>query len=477
MDNLTWWGWVRLVSLLVASPVVAMLGYRAFRHVRDDLTDYWVQLSRNQLTLQRIATQNELQKIKVLAPDENGRQGVVYDGKTYRNLDSLAVFTQAETLYLNPIKEQLDEMQRLLLAMRGVNAGNAGKLSDLAESAQPPLTWPTHVNLTDLYRHRRPSIHDLVVGVRPTTGGGLDVVRKSLHELMHVLLVGVTGKGKSVWLSSFLWQLARAPEPIEVLAIDVNGSEFNILCRWDKMRHPVARTTEEAVALMTQAVQPEIARRRELYEQHPLATKLDEYNEAVGASDLLSPLPPWVVVIDEGTNLLNKKGIGEPLREAVQTARQYGIYILLAGQSAHHAVINTQTRDNFPTRLCYRTSPTSMRTVLGQRPPAPLENEPGRAWAQLNGGDELIKLQGPFVERNAFYKLLQGNGPMHPMPETDANYSFHLENEDLDHRVREEWESLRNPTPTEITRRLFDGQDGGRNWTRVKESLERQDLT
>jgi hypothetical protein len=406
MSDLVWWEWVRLMSLLLASPFVGMLGYRALRYIRDDLTNYWVKLQHDRLTLRHIATQNELHKIKILAPDEHGRQGIAFDGQTYRNLDSLAVFTQMETLYLNPIREQLNEMQKLLLSMQGVHAGNAGKLPELAENARPPLAWPSSVNLTDLYRDRRPSIHDLVVGIRPAPDGGLDVVHRSLHELMHVLLIGVTGKGKSVWLSAFLWQIARAPEPVEVLAIDVNGSEFNILHRWDRLRHPVARTTEEAVALMTQAVQPEIARRRELYEQHPLVTKLDEYNRATGAD-----LPPWVVVIDEGTSLLNRKGIGEPLRDAVQTARQYGIYILLAGQSAHHTVINTQTRDNFPTRLCYRTSPTSMRTVLGGNPPGTLENEPGRAWPQLNGGDETIKLQGPLFERKTSTNCCRAMAP------------------------------------------------------------------
>lgn len=121
------------------------------------------------------------------------------------------------------------------------------------------------------------------------------------------------------------------------------------------------------------------------------------------------------MVIDEGTNLLNQPGIGEPLRRAVQTARQYGIYVVLAGQSANARVIQTQTRDQFSTRLCFRTSPTSSRVVVDDIGGSNLHIK-GRALVQMTGRD-LVEVQAPWVSRDDFERAMQGRGPAETIPE------------------------------------------------------------
>ena len=106
------------------------------------------------------------------------------------------------------------------------------------------------------------------------------------------------------------------------------------------------------------------------------------------------------------------------MRAAVQTARQYGVYILVAGQSAKHSVIDTQTRDNFTSRLCFRTSPTSSRVVLDDRAASELTVK-GRMWAQLVGR-EPMELQGPFVGRQEFLATLADGGPRQELPRPPA---------------------------------------------------------
>jgi len=275
------------------------------------------------------------------------------------------------------------------------------------------LRWPQNVRLTDLFADQRPTLEHLVVGVTVREDGRIETVGASLHQLMHVLTVGASGWGKSTWLRALLWQIAKADEPVEVLAIDVTGSEFNLLRHWSRLHYPVARSNHEAKVVLHE-VSREIARRRELFERRPLATKLTEYNKLVE-----DPLAPWVVVVDEGTSLLNQSDIGDPLRDAVQTARQYGIYILLAGQSATHRVIPTQVRDNFSTRLCFHTSPSSSRVVLDDRSAGDLDT-PGRAWVQLTGR-ELIQVQGPFVSRPEFLQAVSGGEPRFALPQVERD--------------------------------------------------------
>ena len=280
------------------------------------------------------------------------------------------------------------------------------------EQGEPVLNWPEIVPLPALFANRQPSLENLVVGAYPTASGRLETASLSLHQLMHTLTVGASGWGKSTWLRALLWQVALAPEPIEVVAIDVMGSEFNALYNWGKLRYPVARTAQEAVAEL-QAVSDEIERRKGLYERYPLATKLPEYNAASGET-----LPPWLVVVDEGTNLLNQSGTGEYLRAVVQSARQYGVYCQVSGVSAKHNVIDTQTRDSFSSRLCFRTSPTSSRVVLDDRAASDLTHK-GRFFAQLEG-QMLTELQAPYVGRDAFLNALTNGGPKLEMPEVSS---------------------------------------------------------
>jgi hypothetical protein len=375
---------------------------------------YWEHRQRK-ATIDHVETQNKLHQVRIIAADERGRFPLLYgENGVIRDPNALRSFTLDTVLERWPYLEDIDARIRALIAAQGIQTPShvhyqvgdqvVGAATELGTGG---LGWPASVGLAELLRGRRASIHDLIVGARPGPGG-LEVVSDSLHNLMHTLEVGASGWGKSVWLRSFLYQIAKASEPCEVVAIDTNGSEFNLLRQWSRLRFPVAREDREAVVVLGK-VSEEIARRKGLYERHPLVTKLTEYNEATGVD-----LPPWVVAIDEGTNLLNQPGIGEPLRAAVQTARQYGIYILLAGQSAKHSVIDTQVRDNFSTRLCFRTSPTSSRVVLDDRAAGDLKDK-GRAICQLTGREQL-EIQGPFVSREDFLAALQGDGPQYQMP-------------------------------------------------------------
>ena len=409
-----------------------------------------------------------LNSIRVLQPDGNGRGGIAYDGKVYRDLDSRAVFTQELNLFFDPMLERLNALQKTALAIQAsVGAAQRRQLVDEVTDTVNHVQWPARVDLADLLSKRQATINDLIIGARPgQNGDGVDVVGLSIHDLMHVLAVGASGWGKSVWLRSLLYQVALAPEPVDVALVDVYGSEFNLARNWSRLRWPVAREASEAVAVLQQVAQ-EIAQRKRMYEENaPTAANLNDYNRATGAD-----LPPLLVVVDEGTALLNEAGIGDPLRQAVQTARQYGVYVLLAGQSATHQVIPTQVRDNFSTRLCFRTSPTSSRVVLGDRGATEIHNK-GRMLAQLSG-QELQELQGPFVTRQQLEQVLTGGGPAMPAPEVEVEprYNNGVTEVEAD-RIKELY--ARGESINEIARTVY-GYTGGAAYNKVKQVLEQWD--
>jgi len=328
-------------------------------------------------------------------------------------------------------------------------------ITPAVEEHSPP--WPDKVNLLDLFTTRTPSLDALAIGVTVRENGQQDIVSASLYELMHVLNVGASGWGKSTWLRAFIWQLAMAKEPVNVVAVDVSGSEFNLLRHWEKLLYPVARTTQDAVAVLNE-VSGELVKRRELFETVPLASSLTEYNRLTGQG-----LPPLVVLADEGAALLNESGTASYLRDAIQTARQYGIYCLLATVTATHRTIDTGIRDQFSTRLCFKTSPSSSSVVLDDRRAGELKVK-GRAWAQLTGR-ELVQIQAPWVTRNDLIRALQPGGPERGSPATADQGKADNQAETIHEMAAE------GLSPTRIAEKVF-GYANGRTVDQVNKVLE-----
>lgn len=373
------------------------------------------------------------------------------------------VIKLAEGVLYDPNRDNAGAHPLITLAALGVQkqaATQADRLiirqverPQLAEANAPELTTtaaalPELVRLAEIAPH--PTLESLMLGV-----GAQGVIAASLYDLMHVLAVGASGFGKSAFLRSLIWQLAQTPEPVSVVGIDCFGSELNIIGEWRKLLFPVAKELPQAIATL-QAVLGEIAQRKALYAQRPQAYDLPSYNRLTGAA-----LPPVVLLVDEGTAMLNEPGIAGPLREVVQTARQYGIYALVAGQSVNHKVMPTQTRDNFSTRLCFHTSAASRHVVLGET--ADDVTIRGRAWVQ-RPGEMLQQIQTPFVTREEVAQVLKMGKPQRVL-DVPVNVP---EVDDIPVRIRAmhaEGASL-----NQIQQAVF-GYTGGKAYSTVKQVL------
>lgn len=306
---------------------------------------------------------------------------------------------------------------------------NESEVLDALRDSALPKMLPAQ-SVTDA-----PSLNALTIG----QGASGQVLRESLYNLMHLLVVGTSGWGKSAFLRFMLWQLAQVREPLQVVGIDCFGSELNAITQWDKLLYPVARDVEAAAQTLA-AVTEEIGRRKVLYQEQPTAYDLPSYNRL--ADEALSPV---VVIVDEGTAMLADKTIGRPLAAVVQTARQYGVYVFLAGQSAKSSVIDTATRDNFSSKLCFKTSPSSMRAVLGET--VEEVHERGRAWSLLPGR-EMELLQVPFVSREDLARLIQ-TGEVGQLPQGSATQEEQARIQDII-RLKQGGES-----DTGIARKVF----------------------
>lgn len=424
-------------GVVAKAGAAVMAGYVVF---------YVIAIGRNWLDLRS----RQIQARDGLFPVIEIQRGVLYDP----NRDNAGAHPLITAAALSVQKQAATKADRILVRQTDRPAIRDAGLTALEAD---PVNLPDLVRLADVARN--PTLDALALGVSEK-----GTITASLHDLMHVLAVGASGFGKSAFLRALIWQLAQVREPLDVVAIDINGSEFNPIRSWARLLYPVARDTQTAIATL-QAVKFEIARRKVLYEAFPSAFDLASYNRLAD-----NPLAPVVILADEATNLLNQDGLGDPLREVTQTARQYGVYLLLAGQSANHSVINTQTRDNFSTRLCFHTSPTSRRVVLGES--VNDVTKPGRAWAQLTGA-ALQQIQVPYVTREELARVLEVGKPKQVLDLEAVKVTEARAVEDdptLTDPERVKLLDAQGVSRSEIERRVF-GFAGGSAYRKVKDIL------
>jgi len=358
--------------------------------------------------------------------DQNGRNGLLVFGRAkngqpiIRNIDNDDVLTPTATVALDEMTRRMDRQERALLALAQMS-GSAAQLKELLPELPAPQL-PTMIGGEQAFSGRTMSLERLLIGFELDADGNLAPVEMPLGDMMHTLGVGMSGWGKSSWLSMLLYQIARAKERCTVVAIDISGSEFNVLKNWNRLAFPLGRTVRDAVGQL-EAVSVQVGTRRDLYAE-TTATNLNQYNE-YAAQVGKEQLEPWLVVIDEGTHLLNQDGTSEPLREVMQTARQYGVYALLTGQSAKHNVVDTQIRDQFSTRIGFKMPPSSSRVVLEDASASEL-NVKGRAML-IRPGKEMTTIQSPFIDRNTFVSEMakhQGR-PRDPQPVASVAIQYH----------------------------------------------------
>ena len=379
------------------------------------------------------------------------QRGVLYDP----NRDNAGAHPLITAGALSVQKQAATKADKILV--RQIDRGTQPK-SDVAalEDHGVIVNLPNMVQLADVARN--PSLDALTLGV--SERGTITV---SLHDLMHVLTVGASGFGKSAFLRALTWQLAQVKEPLAVVGIDCFGSELNTIIAWERLLYPVARDLPTAKATL-QAMMGEIARRKALYADLPQAHDLPSYNRLADV-----PLPPVVMLVDEGTAMLNEPGIAEPLRQVVQTARQFGVYALLAGQNVNHRVMPTQIRDNFSTRLCFHTSAASRHVVLGETPDDVTVK--GRAWMQRTG-ETLQQIQVPYVTREELARVLEAGKSRRVLdleavkPEAQAIEDDAI----LTDPERVKLLDAQGVSRSEIERRVY-GFSGGSAYRKVKDVL------
>ncbi|MEW5865548.1 MAG: DNA translocase FtsK [Bacillota bacterium] len=236
---------------------------------------------------------------------------------------------------------------------------------------------------------------------------GKDIAGKpvvaDLESMLHLLVAGATGSGKSVCLNTLIASILfkATPEEVKFLMIDPKRVE---LTTYDGIPHllaPVVTDTKEAGGYLRWVAQ-EMDDRYKLLGANGVRN-IERYNTLCRAGKLAetdaTPLPYIVVIIDELGDLMMvaQKDVEDVVSQLAFMARAAGIHLVLATQRPSADVVTGIIKMNIPSRVAFAVpSQIDSRVIL----------DTGGAERLLGKGDMLffpvgapkpIRVQGAFV--------------------------------------------------------------------------------
>ncbi len=171
------------------------------------------------------------------------------------------------------------------------------------------------------------------------------------QNLGHILVAGMTGSGKSVFLRSLVYQALR--NEAQLLLSDLDRSTFPMLANHPALLSQMATNPADTVDLIQVAIS-ECDRRAELFEaagDYP--DNIQDYNK-VAARKGLDPLTRILVVLDEFSALAMSAPEIKPLIATLGfRARKFGLNIVFAAQEFTKEITGP-VREQTSLSVCFR---------------------------------------------------------------------------------------------------------------------------
>lgn len=179
-------------------------------------------------------------------------------------------------------------------------------------------------------------------------------------RLGHLLIVGMTGSGKSSLLRVLVMQAIH--NGFKLLLADIDQTTFAMLEGHPQLLAPIATTAQSALDLIVNAL-AECDRRAALYKSmQGYPENIDEYN-ALAIKAGKEPLPRILVVLDESSAVLKAMGGGSgelagKLAELGWRGRKFGILFIFGAQEFTKELVGA-VREQVNLSIAFRVKPTA----------------------------------------------------------------------------------------------------------------------
>ncbi len=198
-------------------------------------------------------------------------------------------------------------------------------------------------------------------------------------KIRSMLLVGITGAGKSYALMGLIAQLLNWSMPPVMYYADPKGSDIAVL-GGTLAPERTADDIDGIIDLLRQFYGSMMERKAEMR---------DKLNGKLGADFSDFRLPAYIFIFDEyaafqasiSRDKKRRDEVEELLRNVILMGRQLGFYMWIAMQKSDSSDIPTAIRDNLPLKICLGNAPsTTLMTIFGRS-----ADLPSRHWGKGQG--------------------------------------------------------------------------------------------
>lgn len=238
-----------------------------------------------------------------------------------------------------------------------------------------------------------------------------ETIIKSLPKMVHMLVAGSTGSGKSVFLHSVIVSLMFkcSPSQLRFILIDPKRVEFTIYSGMPHMMLPNAVSNcDKAINALGWAVK-EMERRFDSF-QTLSVQNIEDYNHCESVKNGEYPKIPYIVIIIDELNELmmtGKKDVEEKITRLSQLGRASGIHMIIATQRPSTDVVTGTIKNNLPTRVAFALqSGIDSRVILDE---TGAEKLLGRGDMLLAPYDDNVtsRVQGAFMSMDEVRKVVR----------------------------------------------------------------------
>lgn len=213
------------------------------------------------------------------------------------------------------------------------------------------------------------------------------IIVGDISKMPHVLIAGTTGSGKSVFTNSIIMSILynASPDEVKLILIDPKQVEFPVYNGIPHLLIPVVTEAKKAAGALGWAV-TEMLKRYKLFADNSVRD-LKDYNKMAASSDVLTPMPQMVIVVDELADLMMAapKEVEDSICRLAQLARAAGMHLIIATQSPRVDIVTGLIKANIPSRVALKVSnQIDSRVILDE----------GGADKLLGNGDLLYKPVG-----------------------------------------------------------------------------------
>ena len=235
-----------------------------------------------------------------------------------------------------------------------------------AVGIEVPNTEVTLVHLRDVLdtKEFRESPSTLTVALGKDIAGRPIV--STLEKMLHVLIAGATGSGKSVCINSIITSILfkSKPDEVKMLLVDPKMVELSIYDGIPHLLAPVVTDPKKAAGALRWVVR-EMEKRYQMFVSAGVRD-IGKYNQAAAALGE-ERLPFIVVVIDELSDLMMvaPADVEDAIFRLAQMARASGIHLVVATQRPSVDVVTGTIKANIPSRIAFTvSSQIDSRTIL-----------------------------------------------------------------------------------------------------------------